>query len=149
MNRKQIESNWNELMTIIDEYFEGEQRENILKLHESFETQYKTAPASGRENFHNCFIGGYLDHVLHVIKNSLRIKELYVKNGVKVIHSDSDVVLAAMFHDLGKLGDGEQPYYINQDSDWHRNKLKEHYVHNDKLEYMSIPDIKVLYMYLS
>ena len=66
-----------------------ESEKNILKLHSDFEDEYKTAPASGRPNYHNCFKGGYLDHVLHVIKNSVMIKKLYEKNGVKSIHSDS------------------------------------------------------------
>ena len=97
INQEQMDNNWKELMSIIDEHFEGEQKENILKLHSDFEDEYKTAPASGRPNYHNCFKGGYLDHILHVIKNSLMIKRQYESNGVNVIHSDSDVVLAAMF----------------------------------------------------
>ena len=141
INQEQMDNNWTELMSIIDEHFEGEQKENILKLHSDFEDEYKTAPASGRPNYHNCFKGGYLDHVLHVIKNSLMIKKLYEKNGVKLIHSDSDVVLAAMFHDLGKLGDGTQPYYKYQTDDWRRKKLKEWYTHNKDLDYMTVHDI--------
>ena len=140
INQEQMDNNWNELMSIIDEHFEGEQKENILKLHSDFEDEYKTAPASGRPNYHNCFKGGYLDHVLHVIKNSLMIKRQYESNGVKVIHPDSDVVLAAMFHDLGKLGDGTQPYYKYQTDDWRRKKLKEWYTHNQDLDYMTVHD---------
>ena len=140
INQEQMDNNWTELMSIIDKYFEGEQKENILKLHNDFEDEYKTAPASGRPNYHNCFKGGYLDHVLHVIKNSLMIKKLYEKNGVNSIHTDSDVVLAAMFHDLGKLGDGTQPYYKFQSDEWRRKKLKEWYTHNKDLDYMTVHD---------
>ena len=140
INQEQMDNNWTELMSIIDKYFEGEQKENILKLHSDFEDEYKTAPASGRPNYHNCFKGGYLDHILHVIKNSLMIKRQYESNGVNVIHTDSDVVLAAMFHDLGKLGDGTQPYYKYQTDDWRRKKLKEYYTHNKDLDYMTVHD---------
>ena len=140
INQEQMDNNWDELMSIIDKHFDGEQKENILKLHSDFEDEYKTAPASGRPNYHNCFKGGYLDHILHVIKNSLMIKKLYEKNGVKSIHSDSDVVLAAMFHDLGKLGDGTQPYYKYQTDDWRRKKLNEWYTHNKDLDFMTVHD---------
>ena len=140
INQEQMDNNWTELMSIIDKHFEGEQKENILKLHSDFEDEYKTAPASGRPNYHNCFKGGYLDHILHVIKNSLMIKKQYEHNGVKLIHSDSDVVLAAMFHDLGKLGDGTQPYYKYQTDDWRRKKLNEWYTHNKDLDYMTVHD---------
>ena len=37
--KEQIDNNWNELMSIIDKHFEGEQKENILKLHSDFETE--------------------------------------------------------------------------------------------------------------
>ena len=30
INQEQMDNNWNELMSIIDEHFEGEQKENIL-----------------------------------------------------------------------------------------------------------------------
>ena len=140
INQEQMDNNWTELMSIIDKHFEGKQKENILKLHSDFEDEYKTAPASGRPNYHNCFKGGYLDHILHVIKNSLMIKKQYEGNGVKPIHSDADVVLAAMFHDLGKLGDGTQPYYKYQTDDWRRKKLNEWYTHNKDLDYMTVHD---------
>jgi len=140
INQEQMDNNWKELMSIIDEHFEGEQKENILKLHSDFEDEYKKAPASGRPNYHNCFKGGYLQHILNVIRNSLMIKRQYESNGVDIIHSDSDVVLAAMFHDLGKLGDGTQPYYKYQTDDWRRKKLKEYYTHNKDLDYMTVHD---------
>ena len=140
INQEQMDNNWNELMSMIDKYFEGEQKENILRLHSDFEDEYKAAPASGRPNYHNCFKGGYLDHVLHVIKNSVMIKKLYEKNGVKSIHTDADVVLAAMFHDLGKLGDLNDPYYKYQTDEWRRNKLQEWYTHNSDMENMSVTD---------
>ena len=140
INQEQMDNNWKELMGIIDDHFDDEQYDNIMKLHKDFEDEYKTAPASGRPNYHNCFKGGYLDHILHVIKNSLMIKKLYEKNGVKSIHTDSDVVLAAMFHDLGKLGDGTQPYYKYQTDDWRRKKLNEWYTHNKELDFMTVHD---------
>ena len=51
-----------------------------------------------------------------------------------------------MHHDLGKVGDEENDYYIPQTSDWHRNNRGELYTHNPQLSYMSVPDrsIKLL-----
>ena len=115
INQEQMNNNWNELMSIIDKHFEGEQKENILRLHGDFEDEYKTAPASGRPNYHNCFRGGWLDHTIRVIETSLDMKNQFIKLGVKVDSSDSEVVLAALFHDLGKLGDLNESYYITEE----------------------------------
>jgi hypothetical protein len=60
--------------------------------------------------------------------------------GVTVKALDSEVVLGAMFHDLGKIGDLNEPYYINQTDEWRRNKLNEWYTFNDKLEPLSVTD---------
>ena len=41
---------------------------------------------------------------------------------------------------MGKLGDLEQPYYVQQTDDWRRTKLNEWYTWNDKLEPLSVTD---------
>jgi len=138
--KKNIDDNWKKLMSIVDNYFEGEQYDNIMKLHKHFEDRIKTAPASGRPTYHNCFKGGYLDHVIRVTENALKVKSMFSDMSVKVIHSDSDIVLAAMFHDLGKVGSIEEDYYVYQTDEWRRNKLSEWYVRNENLEIDSVTD---------
>ena len=138
--KQQIDDNWKELMTIINDNFKGDQFDNIMNLHNHFEDRIKSAPASGRPNYHNCFKGGYLDHTIRVIKTALKMKNNFKDLDVNVYHSDADVVLAAMFHDLGKLGNMEEPYYVYQTDEWRRNKLKEWYVRNPKLEIGSVTD---------
>jgi hypothetical protein len=141
--KTQIDDTWNELIGIIDQYFEGELKDNIMRLHDHFGDRMKVAPASGRPNFHNCFKGGYIDHVVRVIKSSLEMKKMFVNMGVKVNHSDSDVVLASMFHDLGKIGNMDESYYVYQTDEWRRNKLNEWYTHNTNLELGSVTDRSV------
>lgn len=138
--KKQIDDNWDKLQSIIDTHFDGELKENVIKLHEYFEDRMKTSPASGRPNYHNCFKGGYIDHVIRVVETSLEMKRLFINMGVKVNHSDSDVVMASMFHDLGKIGNKDEPYYIYQTDEWRRNKLNEWYTHNPNLELGSVTD---------
>jgi hypothetical protein len=142
MNNKpeQIKSNYDKLMLVIGKYFEGDQYDNIKLLFDHFEDRIIEAPASGRPSYHNCFMGGWLDHTLRVIETSLKTREHFVKIGVEVTATEYDVVLAAMFHDLGKLGDLNDPYYKYQTDEWRRNKLKEWYTHNSDMENMSVTD---------
>ena len=60
--------------------------------------------------------------------------------GVQVKASDADIVMAAMFHDLGKIGNLDNAYYIRQTDEWRRNKLNEWYTFNPKLEPLSVTD---------
>ncbi len=138
--KENINGNMKKLLDIVDNNFEGDQYDNIKLLFDHFEDMMMESPASGRPNYHNCFRGGWLDHTVRVIETSLKMKNQFVDMGVKVKSSDSDVVLAAMFHDLGKLGDMNNSYYIIQTDDWRRNKLNEFYTYNDKLEPMSVTD---------
>jgi len=140
LSSQQILKRWNILIEFIEQHFEGKQKENILKLYKHFEERMIDAPASSRPHHHNCFVGGYLDHVVRVTKTALDIKKQFEKIDVEVITTDADIVLAAMFHDLGKLGDLENPYYITQTDEWRRKKLKEWYTFNDKLEPLSVTD---------
>jgi CRISPR/Cas system-associated endonuclease Cas1 len=50
-----------------------------------------------------------------------------------------ELIFAALHHDLGKLGVPGTPYYLDQDSDWHR-KRGELYKHNEQIQYMKVPD---------
>jgi len=135
-----ILSCWKKLMEYIEQHFEGEQKNNIIALFTHFEDRMIDAPASSRPNYHNCFMGGWIDHTLRIVETALSIKQMFIELNVDVKASDSDVVLAAVFHDLGKLGDLDNPYYITQTDEWRRNKLKEWYTFNDKLEPMSVTD---------
>ena len=127
MNNKpeQIKANYDKLISMIDENFDGEQHDNIILLFDHFEDRAIEAPASGRPSYHNCFVGGWLDHTLRVIETSLKMREHFIELGVAVTATENDVVLAAMFHDLGKLGDLNHPYYKYQTDEWRRNKLQE------------------------
>tara|TARA_Y100001973_G_C5147018_1_gene305961 strand:- start:215 stop:955 length:741 start_codon:yes stop_codon:yes gene_type:complete len=142
MNNKPeiIKDNWNKLNEIVKTNFESEQANNIRLMFEHFEDRIIEAPASGRPNYHNCFPGGWIDHTLRVIKTSLKMREHFIDLGVDVTTDKEDVILAAMMHDLGKLGDLNDPYYKIQTDDWRRKKLKEFYTHNSDMENLSVTD---------
>ena len=51
-----------------------------------------------------------------------------------------EVIFAALHHDLGKVGDMENDYYIPQESEWHRKNRGEIFTHNGALQYMTVTD---------
>ena len=141
LSSEDILKRWNNLMAIINDHFEGHQKENIVLLFNHFEDRFIDAPASSRPTFHNCFPGGLLDHTVRVINTALDLKNQFEKMGVDVTANNKDIVLSAMFHDLGKIGDLNDPYYIIQTNDWRRDKLNEWYTFNEEvLEPMSVTD---------
>jgi len=138
---KQITDNWAELQDRISTEFTGDRRVKLLAMYEFFEERMVIAPASGLEHYHNCFEGGYVDHVLRVI---LCAKELHKTwNLMGAIDSDfteEELMFSALNHDLGKIGDREFPYYIPNPSEWHRKNQGKIYDYHPNLRHMSVPD---------
>lgn len=132
-NIESIQANYDKFM----EYVEQDTRAEQLKaLYKVFETELTTAPASAKVHFHNCFPGGYLDHVVRVIDTSLKMAALYKSCGGHIDFTKQELIFTAMNHDLGKLGLENEPYYVQQDSDWHR-KRGELYKYNENLQYFA------------
>jgi hypothetical protein len=122
------------------EYVEQDSRAEQLKaFYKIFEDQLLSAPASAKVHFHNAYPGGYLDHILRVVELALKMASLYKTSNGYIDFTKQELIFAALNHDLGKLGTEDEPYYLNQDSDWHR-KRGEMYKHNDALQYFKAPD---------
>ena len=60
--------------------------------------------------------------------------------GGTVDYTEEELVFAALFHDLGKIGDGDSPNYVPQTDKWRQDKLSEMYTYNSELDFMLIPD---------
>jgi len=138
---EQIQENWEGLNKIIEDTFEGDRLKNIKLLHEHFQDRMTLAPASGTKWFHNAFPGGYVAHVLNVIKWSLEYYEMFKKMDMHVSDIDEEsVIFCAMFHDLGKIGDMENDYYITNPDEWKAKKWGRLYDHNPNLHWMTVTD---------
>ena len=137
---KEIEHNWKKLRDIIENSFDGNRLINLNKMYDYFEDRMCMAPASGKEHYHYAHVGGYVEHVLHIIDYALQIKGTWEKNGATINFTDEELIFAAMHHDLGKVGDLEHDYYILNDSDWHRKNQGMLFKHNPKIEYMTVTD---------
>jgi hypothetical protein len=97
-------------------------------------------PASHKSQYHNCFPGGYVDHVNRVVDASLKITGVWGALGAIDTYTTEELVFSAINHDLGKFGDEQNAAYIEQTDQWRRDKLNETYMFNDRLEYMTVPD---------
>jgi hypothetical protein len=104
------------------------------------EETYVMAPASGKTWYHNAFAGGYVDHVNRVVQYAVKQSRLYEEMGGTIDYTEEELVFAALFHDLGKIGDGDKPNYIPQTDKWRQDKLSEMYTFNSDLDFMLIPD---------
>jgi len=139
LTAEKIKKNWDRHVQIIDHYI-SDRNKAVKGMIESLGENYIMSPASAKTWYHNAFPGGYIDHVNRVVEYSLRQKQLYLDMKGTIDFTDEELVFAALFHDLGKIGDGERPNYIPQTDKWRQEKLSEKYTNNGELDFMLIPD---------
>jgi len=139
LNAEQIQKNYEKHVKIIETYLGGRAIacKEMLK---HMEDTYVMAPASGKTWYHNAFAGGYVDHVNRVVQFAIEQSRLYEKMGGTIDYTEEQLVFSALFHDLGKIGDGDKPNYIPQTDKWRQDKLSEMYTFNPDLDFMLIPD---------
>ena len=141
-NETQLEDNYNRFIAAIKKVFTGDRLEKLLHMYSPDElgNELAMAPASGKLNFHSAYPGGYIDHVMNVATNAYKIKKMFEASGGIINFTDEELLFAAFHHDLGKLGDGKEPYYLPQTSEWHQKNKKEYFTHNPKLQYFDVTD---------
>ena len=122
---KKVTENYERFMGFVEQ---DERSEQLKKLYEVLHDELITAPASGKTYFHNCFPGGYLDHVLRVIDTAIKLAPIYKETGGTIDFTKQELIFSAMHHDLGKLGTEDGPYYVDSD-DWQK-KRNEYYIQN-------------------
>jgi len=140
MGKQDTELQWKTLMEYIEKYISGTRKEVLIKMYEELSDRVLTAPASSHSTRHNCFPGGYIDHVNRVVKTAIKLFEVWTEAGAGTNKFTlEEVVFAAINHDLGKVGSSSEDYYVPNDSDWHV-KRGQIYKINPALQFMKVPD---------
>jgi hypothetical protein len=137
---EQIQANWNYFTSTIQQYISGERGVKLLEFYNKHDERFIMMPASHKSQYHNCFPGGYIDHVNRVVTAALKLDALWREMGMIDTYTTEELVFSAINHDLGKFGDEQNASYIEQTDQWRRDKLNETYMFNDRLEYMTVPD---------
>jgi hypothetical protein len=139
---KQLKENYDKFITFVKKAFasQPERLEKLLHMYseEELGMELTVAPASGKLYFHSAYIGGYIDHVMNVCKNAIGQMTQFKNNGGTIDFEVEELLFAALHHDLGKLGDGVHPYYIQQESEWHRKNQGSIFTQNGELHYMDV-----------
>jgi hypothetical protein len=130
---EEIEKNWNKFRSLCEKL--GDRSEVALKMVDSLGERLCLAPASAKRDYHSAFPGGLVDHSLRVLGNAMRLSQAFEWK----VSKDS-LIIASLFHDLGKVGDHERDYYVAQTDSWRVEKLGEEYTYNKDMQYMTVPD---------
>ncbi len=110
-------------------------KNKLNKLINDYGVQLLNAPASTRDDFHCAYAGGLLEHSLCVYKTFKSLENTFISLGGKPTWTEDEMIIATLFHDLGKAGEPSLPYYVSLNSKWHNDKGI-YYEKNKDLTYM-------------
>jgi hypothetical protein len=139
MTAKDLLDNYEKLVIFIEDSFDGERKEKLMWLYEKLSDRIATAPASMKKQYHNAYPGGYVAHVLNVIKAAEKVYKVWEEMGAEFNFTISELRFAALNHDLGKIGTKTDEYYIPCQEEWMRKKGQE-YVMNPNIQYMKVAE---------
>ena len=138
---EQLKENWDKFINNINTYISSPRKEKLKAFYLNQEDRFIMMPASGNINFHNCFPGGYVDHVNRVVDAAIAVRKMWIEFGINAdTFTEEELVFAAINHDLGKVGDATRDLYQPSTDNWRRDKLGEHYTYNSDIDFMLIPD---------
>jgi hypothetical protein len=140
LNEKQILEQWGEFISLIENEIAEPRKSKLIDFYNKYEERFILMPASMRPQYHNCFPGGYIDHVLRVVKASIDLYQVWMNSGITPNFTREETVFSALNHDLGKFGTFTQESYIPNPSEWHVKNKGEIYTFNSEIEFMSVPD---------
>jgi len=130
---EEIEKNWQRMLMLLGKL--GDRSSVAIAMVEALGERLALCPASARRDYHNAFPGGLVDHSLRVLMNARLLAGAFSWDLPK-----ESLIVGCLFHDLGKVGDHENDYYIPQTDQWRADKLGEEYTYNKDIQYMTVPD---------
>lgn len=84
-------------------------------------------PYNNRMSSGGCYPGGLIESSLKIAKIAKKQMDALGDDSALSVDDKKSLIRSALFFDLGKVGDLENPYWIPQDSVWHRDNLGEMY----------------------
>jgi hypothetical protein len=143
---EQVQENLEKFYSYINTYISSDRVAKLIEFYKTIEETLATSPASPKLDHHNCFPGGYLDHVLRVTESALVIDRVWSKFGQKSDFTTEELVFSALNHDLGKLGSNAEPFYIPNTSKWHVENQGAYYMYNKNITHMRVADRSLYYL---
>jgi len=132
-DEKFLMKNYHKTVELVAKTFQTDSHP-LLDMLETFGERYVISPASPKKDFHSCFPGGLAFHNLNVIIWAGKFAQLLAPGK----YDRKTLVTVGFLHDIGKVGDLENEYYIPTKDKWQRDRGI-FYTTNWDMQYMKIP----------
>jgi len=111
---EQVHKNFELFVSLVKKVKDDDVRNALTVLCETVGSRMAACPASTNTKYIGAFPGGLVWHSLEVLKVMKELNKVY---DAKL--STDTLIVTALFHDIGKIGNKTEDYYLPQESDWH------------------------------
>jgi len=125
-----IKNNW-ETFERLCKKLEDEGVNNLL---EALGERLVTAPAATHDSSPGCFPGGLIQNSLETTSKLKKAANLFDNLNT------TSLLKVGLLHEIGKVGDLSNNLFVDQESDWHREKLGQNYKYNEVIPKATVHD---------
>lgn len=126
MNEQEIAEHWKSYEKLAFKINSGD--DSIRSMLEALGERIVLCPAEPRNDCPGCEPGGLVRQALAITRGMKLLNDTF-EVGVKT----ESIIIVGLFHEIGKIGTLTDPYYLEEDEAWRREKFGSLYKINDRM----------------
>jgi len=132
MNERELTDLWTSYTKLVDKIDRGD---GLTRMMEDLGERLLMCPAEPRNDSPGCEPGGLIQQAITVAKGMKKLND-----GFGMGASTESILLVGLLHELGKVGNLKESYFVPEEESWRREKLGAFYKPNEGMSRMTIPE---------
>jgi len=125
---------------LLDKYLSSERLTKVKEFFGSRELTLSSSPYSIIEGQVGAYPGGYIVSVNKLIESALVLDRVWDKFNNTKNYTTEELVFAAAFCEVGKIGTNDQPFFLVNDNDWEVKNRKLLFKYNPAISNLKYSD---------
>ena len=132
MNERELTDLWSSYSKLIEKIDRGE---GLSRMMDELGERLLMCPAEPRNDSPGCEPGGLLRQAITIAKGMKRLNDTF-----EMEVPTASILVVGLLHEVGKIGNLEEPYFVPEEESWRREKLGAFYKPNESISRMTIPE---------
>ena len=133
MNERELTELWTSYTKLTDKI--THHGDGIARMFEDLGDRILMCPAEPRNDSPGCEPAGLIQQAITVAKGMKRINDAFEMGA-----TTESILVVGLLHEIGKVGNLDESYFIPEEESWRREKLGAFYKPNERLGRTTIPE---------
>jgi hypothetical protein len=132
MNERELTDLWSSYSKLIEKIDRGE---GLGRMMDELGERLLMCPAEPRNDSPGCEPGGLLRQAITIAKGMKRLNDTF-----EMGTPTASILVVGLLHEVCKVGNLEEPYFVPEEESWRREKLGAFYKPNESISRMTVPE---------